>query len=340
MAFSINYVGNHGSYLALVNPALNAYCNATPIAVDPASSTPCLGALGVSAFVGLPTAPIDQRFSTVNEASNPGVSNYNGVTVEFTRHMSKSLQVQASYTWSHALDDISNGGFLPFNFDTNTSILGPQDPFNLRHYNYGNADYDSRHQANLSYVYQTPNMRGLLGALLDWTVSGTFFVRSGLPFTVIDGATTSALGSYNYGPLTGQSLFADSAVGPISCSSSAATTPCLTPTEFTSPVGPGGIATFGAQRRNQVYGPMFIDTDFGVMKTIPIPHWEGAKFEFGAQAFNVLNHPNFDQPIGDIANPQFGSIVRNVGPPTSIFGSFLGGDSSPRALQIKAKLTF
>ncbi|MFY9912603.1 MAG: carboxypeptidase regulatory-like domain-containing protein [Candidatus Sulfotelmatobacter sp.] len=343
MSLSVDYVGNHGSYLALVNPELNTYCNATAVTYDPASSTPCLGALDVSAFAGLPTAPLDSRFTAVSEASNPGVSNYNGVTVEFTRHMSRSLQVQASYTWSHALDDISNGGFLPFNFDTNFSILSPQDPSNLRLYNYGNADYDSRHQFNASYVYNTPNLRGVFGALLDWTVSGTFFVRTGLPFTVIDSADTGVLGSYNYGPSpTGfpVALFANSAVGPISCGPSGATTPCLTASQFPSAVGPGGIATFGAQRRNQVYGPGFFDTDLTLLKTIPIPHWEGAKFQFGAQAFNVLNHPNFDQPIGDIANPQFGSIVRTVATPTSIFGSFLGADASPRALQIKAQLTF
>jgi len=76
------------------------------------------------------------------------------------------------------------------------------------------------------------------------------------------------------------------------------------------------------------------------MKTLPIPRWEGAKFQFGAPAFNVLNHPNFDQPIGDIANPQFGSIVRTVETATSIFGSFLGADASPRALQIKAQVIF
>ena len=343
MALTINYVGNHGSYLALVNPESNAYCNATPVTYDPASSTPCLGALGASAFTGLPTAQLDSRFSTVSEASNPGVSNYSGMSVTFTRHMSNNLSVQASYTWSHALDDISNGGFLPFNDDTNVSVLSPQDPFNLKTYNYGNADYDTRHQFNASYVYNTPNLRGLWGALLDWTVAGTFFVRSGLPFTVIDSATTGVLGSYNYGPSpTGfpVALFADSSVGPITCGSGAATTPCLTPAEFTSSVVPGGVATFGNQRRNQVYGPGFFDTDLTLLKTIPIPHWEGAKLQVGAQAFNVLNHPNFDQPIGDIANPQFGSIVRTVATPTSIFGSFLGADASPRSLQIRAQLQF
>ena len=340
MSFSLNYVGNHGSYLALLNPGLNAYCNAAPVAYDPASSTPCLGALGVSSFAGLPTSPADARFSTVTEASNPGISNYNGLSVEFTRRMTRSLQVHASYTWSHALDDISNGGFLPFNFDTNTSILAPQNPYNFRAYNYGNADYDTRHQFNASYVYNTPNLHGMWGALLDWTVSGTFFARTGLPFTVIDGASTGALSSYNYGPALGLDVFANSSVGPLTCGSSAATTPCLTASEFSSPVGPGGVATFGNQRRNQVYGPGFFDTDLTLMKTIPIPHWEGAKFQFGAQAFNVLNHPNFDQPIGDIANPQFGSIVRTVATPTSIFGSFLGADASPRALQIKGQITF
>lgn len=340
MSVSANYVGNHGTDLALVNPGLNTYCNAAPVTYDPSSATPCLATLGVTSFAGLPTAPLDSRFSTVQEASSSGVSNYNGVTLEFTRHMSKSLQAQASFTWSHALDDISNGGFLPYNFDTNTSILAPQDPFNFKLYNYGNADYDRRHQLNLNYVYTTPHLHGIVGDLLDWTFSGTFFYYSGLPFTVTDGTNTGILNSYNYGPATGLSLFADQAVGPLACSSSATTTPCMTAAEFPSPVVPGGVGSFGAQRRNQVYGPDFWDYDMMAMKTFNIPHWENAKFQVGAQAFNLLNHPNFDQPEQSIGNPQFGTIVRTVGPPTSIFGSFLGGDASPRALQIKAQIMF
>jgi hypothetical protein len=332
--------GNHGSDLALVNPGFNAYCNSAPVPYQPAGATPCLSALGISSFVGLPSTPTDPRFSTVTEVSNPGVSNYNGLTVDFTRRVSKSLQVQANYTWSHALDDISNGGFLPFNFDTNTSVLAGQNPFNLRQYNYGNADYDVRHQFNLNYVYNTPSFHGRWGALLNWTVAGTLFVRSGLPFTAIDGADTGALGPYNYGPATGLDLFANASVGPLSCGSSATTTPCMTAAEFSSPIGPNGLGTFGDQRRNQIYGPSFFDNDLTLMKNFRIPRWEGAEFQIGAQAFNLLNHPNFDQPVNNISSSQFGSIVRTVGPPTSIFGSFLGGDASPRAVQIRAQLTF
>lgn len=69
-------------------------------------------------------------------------------------------------------------------------------------------------------------------------------------------------------------------------------------------------------------------------------HWEGAELQIGALVFNILNHPNLDQPVGDVPNPQFGYSIRTVATPTSIFGSFLGADASPRALQIRAQLRF
>ena len=338
-SFSLNYVGNHGSDLAASNAGLNAYC-------DP---TVCAAGLGISSFAGLPAAIPDSRFGTITEVGNYGVSNYNGLTASFTRRMSSSFQLQASFTWSHALDDVSNGGFLPFNFDTNASILTPQNPYNFKQYNYGNADYDVRRQANISYMYHTPRLHNkLLDVLSDWTVAGVLFVRSGLPFTVIDGTDTTNLSAFNYGPgsVFTQTLFANSSVGPLTCSSSnvlnnyVSTPACMTPAEFTSPVGPNGIGTFGSQRRNQVYGPSYFDTDLTLMKNFRIPKWEGAELQIGAQAFNVLNHPNFDQPINDISNSSFGYSVTSVATPTSIFGAFLGANAGPRALQIRAQLRF
>jgi Carboxypeptidase regulatory-like domain len=345
MSVSANYVGNHGSNLAAFNPALNAFCNSTTLTYQPSLPT-CTSSLGISSFVGLPSTPPDQRFSTVSEVGNPGVSNYNGLVLAFTRSVATNFQVQASFTWSHALDDISNGGFLPFNFGTNTSVLSAQNPYNLKQYNYGNADYDARKQFNAAYSYQTPKFHGWRDAIGNWTVSGVFFYRTGLPFTAIDGTSTGLLGSYNYGPALGLSLFANQLVPPLSCSSSAAfnsngnNTPCMSSSDFTSPVGPGGVGAFGAARRNQIYGPDFFDTDLTVMKNFRVPHWESAQFQVGAQAFNILNHPNFDQPVGNIGNPQFGQSLLTVATPTSIFGSFLGANASPRALQIRAQLTF
>lgn len=339
-SFTLNYVGNHGYDLAGQNFGYNAYCNGT--ITDP---TTCLGSLGINSFAGLPTSQPDPRFGTVTEAGNYGVSNYNGLTAEFTRRVSNSFQVQASFTWSHALDDVSNGGFLPFNFATNTSVLAPQNPYNFRQYNYGNADYDVRKQANISYVWQTPKIHnGFLDLLANWTVSGVLFVRSGLPFTVIDGGDSGTLAGFGYG----NTLFADTNVGPLSCSSAnkldafAPTPACFTAAQFTSPIAnaAGGTATWGNERRNQLYGPNFFDTDITLMKNFRVPKWEGAQFQIGAQAFNVLNHPNFDQPVGNLGASGFGYSVRTVATPTSIFGSFLGADASPRALQIRAELKF
>ena len=336
MSVSVNYVGNHGYDLAALDQGYNAYCNAA-----------CTSTLGITSFVGLPATVPDSRFATITEAGNYGVSNYNGVTVSFTRSVSQSFQVQASYTWSHALDDVSNGGFLPFNFDTNTSILNGQDPYDLHRYNYGNSDYDSRQYATVSYVWHTPKLQNKKWDLLaDWVLSGTLFAHTGYPFTVIDATSGSDLLAFNYGATVGSTIFANSNVGPLTCSSANkfnnyVTNPaCMTSAEFTSPMIPGGVGGFGNQRRNQVYGPDYFDTDLTLMKSFRLPKWEGAELQVGAQAFNILNHPNFDQPIGNIDSSQFGYSVRTVSTPTSIFGSFLGADASPRALQIRAQLMF
>jgi hypothetical protein len=315
---AVNYVGNHGVHEASQNAGLNAYYP--------------------TGFGDLPLAPTDPRFGTITEVSTPAVSNYNGLSLTAKRQFN-SLQVQANYTWSHALDEVSNAGFLTYSLLTNISVLSPQDPFNLRRYNYGNADYDTRHYFSLNYVWNTPYWRGPKVALAGWVFSGTIFARSGLPFTVVDGNQTGNLSAFNYGGNlsgAGAFVFANYLGGaPSSCSSSAVSKPCLTSAMF-SPSTTG----FGTQRRNQFYGPKYFDTDFTVMKNFKVPHWEAARIGVGAQFFNLFNHPNFDQPVGDVANSNFGSIISTVNTPTSILGSFLGGDASPRLIQFKGNLTF
>jgi hypothetical protein len=117
----------------------------------------------------------------------------------------------------------------------------------------------------------------------------------------------------------------------------AVNSPCLTAAQFV-PAANGAPSGFGTMGRNSIYGPHFFDVDIALMKDIAIT--EHVTFSFGAQAYNAFNHPNFDQPVNDISNPQFGSSIAAVGPPTSLLGSFVGAGSSPRFLEIKGIIRF
>jgi hypothetical protein len=339
-SITINYVGNHGYHETVQNLAVNGYC--------PPSSCP-------TGFVGLPSAPIDPRFNAVNQIQSIAISNYNGLTTSVQHHFNHGLQLQGSFTWSHALDEISNGGFNPFTFGTNESVINPTEPNNIRSM-YGNADYDTRKYFSLSYVYEVPYHFGPKPLMQGWQVSGTAFARSGLPYSVVDSATIGTLSSFGYGGNPPQLVFAgyngaapgNCGVGAASATNGGEKTPCLNPADFSPVISPSAATTnpaifnFGTQRRNQFFGPGYFDTDLTVMKFTGIPHWESAKLGLGVQFFNVLNHPNFDQPVRDISNGagQFGQILRMVNTPTSILGSFLGGDAAPRLIQLTAKINF
>jgi hypothetical protein len=76
------------------------------------------------------------------------------------------------------------------------------------------------------------------------------------------------------------------------------------------------------------------------MKNTKIPHWEGAEFGIGFRFFNVFNHPNFGLPDNSSSDRALGQIFYMESPPTGILGAGLGGDGSPRNIQLKAQLRF
>jgi hypothetical protein len=112
---------------------------------------------------------------------------------------------------------------------------------------------------------------------------------------------------------------------------------CLNPTGVFAQ-SPSG---FGNVTRNQLRGPHYFDSDFTLMKQTKIPGWEKGQIGFGAQFYNVFNHANFQAPVADVSNPAlFGSVVATVNPPTTVFGSGLGANASPRIIQAKLQFTF
>src|SRR5215472_16573570 len=141
----------------------------------------------------VPDCAPDPRFSAVTEFDTKAVSNYHGLIVSGQHRLRAWGQglLQANYTYSHALDEVSNGGTAPFsNWARQPFSIFPLDPNNLRG-SYGPADYDVRHSFNASYVWQVP-VKAIVGGhgpnvlIKGWQVSGTVFARTGLPYTVLD----------------------------------------------------------------------------------------------------------------------------------------------------------
>lgn len=322
---SVNYVGNRGSDIFIFNPWVNS------------------GAGAFGAFSGLPPAAPETRVGNVSELTNNGNSYYNGMTVSVSRRMTKGFSGSINYTYSHATDDVSNGGISPYSL--NDSLLGQLNPGGLGINNYSNADYDVRHNMSASYVWDLPfkSASSVLSQIVGgWSLSGTFFARSGYPFTVGDGfAALLMQNTVNVTQIPAQW----NGTGPTSCGKPSQTAgvlnPCLDaatqfPTFFN--VAETGFAT---TRRNFFRGPNYFSSDFDVLKRFKVT--EQVKFAVGANFYNVFNHPNFAPPntdVNDIYSSPFGIVTSTVVPPTSIYGSFVGSAVSGRLVQLHARFEF
>jgi hypothetical protein len=326
-SLSFNYVGNHGRDLIVQNPGVNGFCT-------PGAGSTCPG------FTGLPATAPDPRFGTVNEYYNFGVSNYNGLVVSLTRRYA-TLQISGAYTWSHALDEISNGGVLPYSL--NDSLIYQMNPHNLAQLNYGNADYDIRNYFSGSYSW-TPKYKfsnGMMNrALGGWSLSQTFFTRSGLPYTVYT-SPTSLFGNFsapntNIGiPATFLPGFGTGASANCSAPSMPNQT-CINSSDFAGLL-PGGFNNIN-QRRNQFRGPYFFNTDIQLSKEFKVT--EHTAFGLGAQVYNLLNHPNFANPVNNLEQGGFGTVQSTVSTPTSPYGAFVGAAAGARIVQVTGKFNF
>lgn len=325
-SLQLGYVGNRGYHEPNQNPGVNAY-----------STTPAYG---------LPATSPAPAFANVTDIESEAVSNYNGVIVSWLTH-GHGLNMQLNYTFSHALDEISNGGILPY--DAASAVPGTPpgqfNPYNLSQ-NYGNADYDERHDFSGNYLYQIPHYGGPSVITGGWQIGGTIFYNSGNPFT--PEAYIGDFGVNAYGNEQNPVPIAAAPGTPHNCGSGSASNACISAANFPAYIGTGGtisptLPPFGMAQRNQFWGPHFFDTDMTLLKGFKLPRMgDQGKLELGATAFNLINHPNFGLPnsVIDTGASSFGYSLYTEGPPTSIYGSGLGGDPSIRILEVTGRIVF
>ncbi|HUD21618.1 MAG TPA: TonB-dependent receptor [Acidobacteriaceae bacterium] len=314
--------------------------------------TVCSGCFAPFAY----NQPLDQRFGSVNEFRTGAGSHYAGLQTSAAKQFA-GLTLRGNYTFSHCIDEVSNGGLLPF---STLGILSPL-PGSLSR-EYGNCDYDVRHDLSAFGIYEIPFrsshavVRQMLGG---WQVSETAFLHSGLPFSVLSAPYTAnnhgifqGSGPQYANRVPGVPLYRKSAVPGVTQPGSLQ---WLNPDAFASVVDPstgacaGGDSSancqFGNSGRNNYRGPHFTYSEIYLTKKIPIT--EHVTFRFDTQFFNVFNHPNFALPSNQAGTPGepatqtgFGALTSTISPPTGLLGVGLGGDSSPRMIAFQGRIEF
>lgn len=293
-----------------------------------------------------------------------GISSYNALQVQATKKMSHGLMINASYTYSHSLDEGSGlGAGLFFNGNN------PADPRGA----YADSDFDRTHVFSISYVYQFPTIKGASGwvdkLVNGWGIQGVTVAQSGEPFSVID-FSGAAASQYFAGDdfITNPILPLMSGVSPGRATTGGTDNgkPYVNPDYFTipslnpgqngvPPCGPtlGGAAEcdifetgYGPNGRNIFRAPFETRFDFSIVKNFKISERIAAKFE--ADAFNIFNHPDFDAPNTDFTfNPCFSPDPCFVTPGTILasgntqnFGVIESTVGSNRFLQLSLHIAF
>ena len=265
-------------------------------------------------------ASIQQAQSGVNEL-------YNSLQASWSGHFKSNSTFGVSYTWSKDLDNGSNyHTIVPDTYNT-SNLWGP-------------SEFDVRNVVVINYLYSVPlfvSQNTLPGKLLGgWQISGATQFQSGNPCSAGSGsdfAGVGEVGSFNCaasvgqfwvqnGPIRKLGHFAGASGNSSSAKWFATTTAAGTPL-FTQPTA----GTFNLQRgiRDNIYGPGLQDWNIAMIKSFPI-YRENA-FEFRAEAYNFINHPNLASP--------------NFNPTSSTFGEVTAKTTSnPRTLQLGARYRF
>jgi hypothetical protein len=282
----------------------------------------------------------------VNELETNANSNYNSLQVSITQRNWHRFTQQFAYTWSHSIDNASDGqDFVPNAAQPNNST-NPDD-------NKGPSNFDARNRLVWSVTYDFPKWERI-GKLGDgWQMSGILTVMSGHPFSLnyefeddysgsgefFDRPDVVAPIHYNY---NNPSQFLDL---------TSFATPCTMQAPFDGFADSciPGTRHFGDEGRNSLLGPNYRNFDFAISKTTAIS--ERFKLQFRADFYNLTNHPNFASPLlpaffADAAINGTGPDGRSLGfyPITATSDVGLGnpilGGGGPRSIQFGLKLLF
>jgi hypothetical protein len=279
--------------------------------------------------------------------TNAGTSDYHALQVQFRRRLSHALQALASYTWSHSIDTASAGSV---GADANALV-----PSAVANANRGPSDFDVRNafSAGVTYDIPTPKVNAFTSAILrGWSIQNVIQVRSGPPVDITDGIfsqfSDGAFAGIRPDVVPGQPFYEHGAQCLATFGLRCPGGKGFNPAAFMDP--PFDPNTFiplrqGNVPRNFLRGFGATQWDLAIHRDFPVR--ESIRLQFRAEMFDVMNHPNFGPPNGDISSGGFGVSQQMLGQSLTGSSNLGGGALSPlyqlggsRSVQLALKLSF
>jgi Carboxypeptidase regulatory-like domain/TonB dependent receptor-like, beta-barrel len=273
-------------------------------------------------------------------------SNYNALQLTVTQRNWHGLTQQINYTLSHTLDDASDGqDYVPH-------AGQPNDSTNPHASNYGPSNFDVRHHFIWTLEYAFPKAESLGRFGEGWIVSSVVTIQSGHPWELVNSFDDyDGSGQYFGRPdLVSRPVYNFSDPSRFLNVSSFAVQCTLDGTDIFAQNCLSGTRHFGTEGRNALIGPAFRQWDFSIIKNTRIN--ERFSVQLRADAYNMLNHPNFSNPLlpsffddlsGYPINPatgRFSGYFPIVATVDSGIGNPVLGGGGPRSFQFALKLTF
>ena len=280
-------------------------------------------------------------FQSVDTNNSIGQARYDSVEIKAeTKSVRNGLYALIGYTYSRNFD---NG--MPDGLGTNPGALYYPLPGTAK-LDWGLSELNLNNSFTASIIYNLPFGKGkhwggdwngpVDAALGHWQVNLIERATSGFPLYVVDSSEGSGVDfSYNGNNFSRPNQVGDPNKGGNEGGQTGCPTQVHTIQNWFNPCAfafaPAG--ELGTGVRAPVYGPRFVNTDFSLIKDIPLSFREGMNLQFRAEFFNLFNHPQYY--LAGAAGT--GEMDINS---TSSFGVINNTVNNPRLIQFALKLKF
>jgi hypothetical protein len=252
----------------------------------------------------------DQRYYEVKHLVNGGIAYMDAAQASIQMPLRRGFAWSANYTFGKAIDEGSDYTFTAANKDMSTGRSQWQyDVFKDKK---GLSTFDSTHALLINYSYDLPRMAAATNwwskVANGWQISGVTMLKSGTPLTLYVGSDSPGFGNVDGGPSDRPNIVDPSILG--KTISHPDTAPLIISRDRFAYIRPG--ESRGSVGRNTFRKSGIANHNVALSKLWRFDGGREWSAILRAEAYNLTNHAQFDEPQRNLSSPSFGRITNTL----------------------------